>query len=225
MDEFVKSVFTAPVATLLIVAGILFLLIAIVGNISGRIEPGAKGRIASGVLGLTFVLIGLAMHLTQKVPQMPGPPTTSQEQIKRDQLPEPPQAPKAGETELPSEAPVSVPSTEEKEPNDHITAANLITEGATVRGSIGTKQDRDFFKIKTSGSTTRVILRKLSLPGFGARVEIYDSVENKINGKAEFGDKPVSLSFESNAGSIYFIVVTSYNYRYTGDYELIVRKE
>jgi hypothetical protein len=124
-----------------------------------------------------------------------------------------------------SEAPVSVPSTEEKEPNDHITAANLITEGATVRGSIGTKQDRDFFKIKTSGSTTRVILRKLSLPGFGATVEIYDSVENKVNGKAEFGDKPVSLSFESNAGSIYFIVVTSYDYRYTGDYEPIVRKE
>jgi hypothetical protein len=88
MDEFVKSVFTAPVATLFIVAGILFLLIAVVGNISGRIEPGVKGRIFSGVLGLTFVFIGLAMHLTQKVPQMPELPGTSQQQIKRDQLPE-----------------------------------------------------------------------------------------------------------------------------------------
>lgn len=61
-----------------------------IGNISGRIEPGVKGRIASGVFGLTFILIGLAMHLTQKVPQMPGPPATSQQQIKRDQLPEEP---------------------------------------------------------------------------------------------------------------------------------------
>lgn len=225
MDEFVKSVFTAPVATLFIVAGILFLLIAVVGNISGRLEPGVKGRIASGVLGLTFVLIGLAMHLTQKVPQMPGAPATSQEQIKRDQLPEAPRTPTARDPELPSEAPVSVPSTEDKEPNDHITAANLIIEGATVRGSIGTKQDRDFFKIKTSSSTTRVILRKLSLPGFGATVEIYDSVENKIEKNTEFADEPVTLSFESNAGSIYFIVVKPYNYKHTGDYELTVRKE
>lgn len=223
MDEFVKSVFTAPVATLFIVAGILFLLIAVVGNISGRLEPGVKGRIASGVLGLTFVLIGLAMHL--KVPQMPGSPATSQEQIKGDQLPEAPRTPTGGETELPSEAPVSVPSTEDKEPNDHITAANLITEGATVRGSIGTKQDRDFFKIKTSSSATRVILRKLSLPGFGVTVEIYDSVEENIERNTNFGDEPVTLSFESNAGSFYFIVVKSYNYKYTGDYELTVRKE
>jgi hypothetical protein len=92
MDEFVKTVFTAPVATLFIVAGILFLLIAVVGNISGKIEPGVKGRITSGVLGLTFVLIGLAMHLTQK------------EQIKHDQLAEAPRAPTARETELPSRA-------------------------------------------------------------------------------------------------------------------------
>lgn len=225
MDEFVKSVFAAPVATLFIVAGILFLFIAVVGNISGRIEPGVKGRIASGVLGLTFVLIGLAMHLTQKVPQIPGPPATSQQQIKRDQPAEAPRTATARETELPSEVTVSVPSTEDKEPNDHITAANLISEGATVRGSIGTKQDRDFFKIKTSGSMTRVILRKLSLPGFAATVEIYDSVENKIKENTEFGDQPVTLSFESNAGSIYFIVVNHYNYEHTGDYELTVRKE
>jgi hypothetical protein len=225
MDELVKSVFTAPVATLFIVAGILFLLIAVVGNIIGRIEPGVKGRIASGVLGLTFVLIGLAMHLTQKIPQMLGSPATSQEQIKSDQLPEAPRTRTARETELPSEAPVAVPNTDDKEPNEHITAANLITEGATVRGSIGTKQDRDFFQIKTSGSTTRVILRKLSLPGFGATVEIYDSVENKIKENTEFADELVTLSFESNAGSIYFILVKSFNYQYHGDYELTVRKE
>ena len=49
MDEFIKGVLTAPLATLLIVAGILFLFVAVVGNISGKIEPGVKGRIASGV--------------------------------------------------------------------------------------------------------------------------------------------------------------------------------
>jgi hypothetical protein len=90
MDEIVKGVFTAPLATVFVVAGMIFLLVAVVGNISGKIEPSAKGRVISGILGLAFIITGLAMHLTQKVPQMPGPPITSQEQIKRDQLPEKP---------------------------------------------------------------------------------------------------------------------------------------
>ncbi len=39
MDEFIKSVFTAPVATLFIVAGILFLLIAVVGILAEELSP------------------------------------------------------------------------------------------------------------------------------------------------------------------------------------------
>jgi hypothetical protein len=221
MDEFVKGVFAAPLATLFIVAGMIFLLIAVVGNISGKIEPGTKGRIISGILGLAFVLIGLAMHLTQKAPQTSLPSVTSPGQIKRDQPVEAPQTVPAQNAEIP----ISVPSTEDKEPNDHITDANLIIEGTTVRGSIATKQDRDFFKIKTSSSTTRVILRKLSLPGFTATVEIYDNVEDKIKGKTAFGDQPVTISFESQADSYYYVLVKSYNYSDRGDYELTVRKE
>lgn len=75
MDELVKGVFAAPVATLFIVAGMIFLLIAVVGNISGKIEPGAKGRLASAALGLTFVVIGLAIHLTKEAQLSPTPPT------------------------------------------------------------------------------------------------------------------------------------------------------
>lgn len=48
MSELITGIFSAPIATLFVVAGMVFLLIAVVGNISGRIEPGAKGRIASG---------------------------------------------------------------------------------------------------------------------------------------------------------------------------------
>ena len=117
------------------------------------------------------------------------------------------------------------PVLEEKEPNDQIINANLIELETTVRGSIATKQDRDFFKIKTSSGTTRVILRKFSLPGFGATVEIYDSVEKRLEHGTAFGDKPVTLSFESQADSYYYILAKSYNYKYYGDYELTVRKD
>jgi hypothetical protein len=50
MDEIVKGIFTAPLATVFVIAGVIFLLVAVVGNISGKIEPGAKGRVISGRL-------------------------------------------------------------------------------------------------------------------------------------------------------------------------------
>jgi hypothetical protein len=73
MGELVKEVFAAPLATLFIVSGILFLLIAVVGTITGKIEPGDKARIAAGVIGLLFIVIGLTMHILPGR-QKKGPP-------------------------------------------------------------------------------------------------------------------------------------------------------
>ena len=79
MNELFKGIFSAPVATLFILAGILFLLIAVVGNFSGKIEPGPKGRLASAVLGGCFVLLGLAIHFSDStgVESAPPPPPLS----------------------------------------------------------------------------------------------------------------------------------------------------
>jgi hypothetical protein len=70
MDEIVKALFSAPLATVFVIAGLIFLLVAVVGNISGKIEPGPKGRVFSGILGLAFVIVGLAMHFTQSPDQV-----------------------------------------------------------------------------------------------------------------------------------------------------------
>jgi hypothetical protein len=85
MNELAKAVFTAPLATIFIVAGILFLLIAVVGNISGKIEPGEKGRIVSGVAGIIFIFLGLAMHVMQKTPGIPESPVIAPLQTKSSQ--------------------------------------------------------------------------------------------------------------------------------------------
>ncbi|MCQ8119527.1 LCCL domain-containing protein [Methylomonas rosea] len=69
MDEIVKALFGAPLATVFVIAGLIFLLVAVVGNISGKIEPGPKGRLFSGILGLAFVIVGLAMHFAQNFVQ------------------------------------------------------------------------------------------------------------------------------------------------------------
>ena len=65
MDEIVKGIFTAPLATVFVIAGVIFLLVAVVGNISGKIEPGAKGRVISGILGLAFIIIGLSTRKSE----------------------------------------------------------------------------------------------------------------------------------------------------------------
>jgi hypothetical protein len=80
MDEIVKGIFTAPLATVFVIAGVIFLLVAVVGNISGKIEPGVKGRVISGILGLAFIIIGLSMHFMQKIPQVPDPREKAPEQ-------------------------------------------------------------------------------------------------------------------------------------------------
>jgi hypothetical protein len=79
MEGFIEAILNAPMATLLVVAGLAFVAIAVIGEISGKIEPGRSGRIAAGVFGLIFLGIGLAMHWgVVPGPAMPEGPTTPQ---------------------------------------------------------------------------------------------------------------------------------------------------
>ena len=62
--EFLTHLIDAPVANILVVAGLIFLGIGIVGKISGKIEPGKGGRIASALVGALLMIVGIAMHTT-----------------------------------------------------------------------------------------------------------------------------------------------------------------
>lgn len=63
MKETIGAIFSAPLATILVVAGIVFLLIAVLGAVAGRIDPGKGGRIAAGAIGMVLLAVGLGMHL------------------------------------------------------------------------------------------------------------------------------------------------------------------
>lgn len=62
MGEFFSELLKAQPDTLLVVAGVVLLMIAAVGNIAGKIEPGKQGRIAAGFIGAILVGVGLWMH-------------------------------------------------------------------------------------------------------------------------------------------------------------------
>ena len=75
MKEIIEAILNAPIATIFVVAGLLFLGIAVVGKIIGKIEPGQGGRIASGVIGIILLSMGILMYLNI-IPVGPPPDPT-----------------------------------------------------------------------------------------------------------------------------------------------------
>lgn len=63
MGDLIGHLVDAPLANLLILAGLVFLGIAVVGKISGKVEPGQAGRIMAGVLGSLLFIFGVQVHL------------------------------------------------------------------------------------------------------------------------------------------------------------------
>lgn len=63
MNDLVGHLVDAPLANILIVAGLAFLGIAILGKISGKIEPSTAGRIMAGVLGAVLLMSGVYAHV------------------------------------------------------------------------------------------------------------------------------------------------------------------
>jgi hypothetical protein len=62
MFELLNHLLDAPVANILILAGLMLLGVAATGRISGKIEPGTGGRILCAVLGLILVVAGVQFH-------------------------------------------------------------------------------------------------------------------------------------------------------------------
>jgi hypothetical protein len=238
MDKFLSGVFSAPLGTLLTLSGIVFLFVAVVGRISGKIEPGPRGRILSGALGFILMFLGLAMHFSQhgtpfsgnadRDAATEGPQVTSEHFAERS-----PGEKSAGEepkisrdSEKPTEFRV------EKEPNDQINDSQFVQKNILVRGSLAKKGDRDHYRFLAPGNSTRIILRKPELPGFFAAVEVYDSVEKIVAyerqptaGALGYAERPITFAFESIPDAEYFVVVKATEHRSVGDYELVIATE
>jgi hypothetical protein len=62
MLDVLKETLHAPVGNLFVVFGLLLVALAVVGKVSGKLEPDRAGRIASGVVGAALIFAGLAIH-------------------------------------------------------------------------------------------------------------------------------------------------------------------
>ncbi len=62
MQDVLLRLVDVPMVRMFVLAGIFFLLIAVLGKIEGKIEPGRIGRIGAAILGAVLILIGLALQ-------------------------------------------------------------------------------------------------------------------------------------------------------------------
>lgn len=65
MNDVILKLVDVPMVRMFVLAGIIFLMIAVLGKIEGKIEPGRIGRIGAAVLGAVLILIGLAMQYSE----------------------------------------------------------------------------------------------------------------------------------------------------------------
>jgi len=69
MGDFLGHLVDAPLANILILAGLGFLAVAVIGKFAGKIEPGTSGRLMSGVLGILLLAYGIYSHSAADKPQ------------------------------------------------------------------------------------------------------------------------------------------------------------
>src|SRR5512142_655509 len=62
MQDVILRLVDVPMVRMFVLSGILFLMIAVLGKIEGKIEPGRIGRLGAAILGAVLILIGLAMQ-------------------------------------------------------------------------------------------------------------------------------------------------------------------
>jgi hypothetical protein len=62
MGDFLLHLVDAPLPNVLVLAGLIFLGIGVIGKISGKIDPGTTGRITSAMLGAVLLISGVYTH-------------------------------------------------------------------------------------------------------------------------------------------------------------------
>lgn len=66
MQDVILRLVDVPMVRMFILAGIIFLMIAVLGKIEGKIEPGRIGRLGAAALGVILIVTGLVMQYDER---------------------------------------------------------------------------------------------------------------------------------------------------------------
>ncbi len=66
MQTIISQLVDVPFARMFILSGIIFLLVAVLGKVEGKIDPGQMGRIGASVLGVVLLLVGVLLQFSER---------------------------------------------------------------------------------------------------------------------------------------------------------------
>jgi len=113
MESLLGALKDTPIPTILVIAGILFLLLSIAGQLAGRITVPPEQRRHATVIGCLLVVVGVALHVVRpllnpaKLPETPSetipPPAITPEQPPQPSAPAPSPQPSPSTSEPPTQ--------------------------------------------------------------------------------------------------------------------------
>src|SRR5271169_1046692 len=65
MQDVITKLVDVPFARMFVLAGIIFLLVAVLGKVEGKIDPGNMGRIGASILGVVLLIIGVILQYVE----------------------------------------------------------------------------------------------------------------------------------------------------------------
>jgi hypothetical protein len=66
MQSVISQLVDLPFARMFILSGIIFLLVAVLGKVEGKIDPGQMGRIGASVLGVVLLIVGVLLQFSER---------------------------------------------------------------------------------------------------------------------------------------------------------------
>jgi hypothetical protein len=62
MQDVITRLVDVPFARMFVLAGIVFLLVAVLGKVEGKIDPGNMGRVGASILGAVLLVVGVVLQ-------------------------------------------------------------------------------------------------------------------------------------------------------------------
>jgi hypothetical protein len=124
MESALTALKDTPIPTILVVAGIMFLLLAIAGQLAGRIAVAPERQRWAAVIGGGLLAIGVTLHIVPQVSVTPSAPFTPSEPNKAN-----PPAP------LPQTPPAESPTPQSGDKPDHL----LVPKKESSRSGVQTR--------------------------------------------------------------------------------------
>lgn len=195
MESLVNALKETPVPTILVVAGVLFLLLTVVEQIAGKVVLDPSRRKQATVIGLLLLTVGIMLQFAPKLSSSPAP------------------SPPIGPTPQPR-PPIQASGVNPNAAgplNNTIGTAKDVQIGSTSSERHRRPTDTRYFKFSTPAPAPdkiRILLRNLDRNHDDCpRLTVMDPTERELGNRWSRNENVIILLYEPQANATYFVLV------------------